>query len=335
MKKKICLAACAVLVSGVCLAGCGTTKNTPVNEDSEPETTKQTLINDEDGKDDVLEMPNGSTVVVTDDGSVITETSDGCTWSYLAGTCTMNFPTDWKDRVVVRGTTVYVKKCFEAVENTGALFSIEFCEDKDLQSMKPIAVFGWVSNKYVIVTAPDAPDYDTNSTELNTEYESMKAQLNDVLKTAHNSDAPDFKAVNLIDYVSASECNSALSGTWNQQNIVLETGFVPYMTFRASDSTFGYRLEDYKLGVGTYFVNKNAENYVWNTDNWGDAAVLFSHGKVYRVTYYETTPRTMDVETIYSPYDESDQMVSQNFDYASENQVIKLNENNEEEVKLS
>ena len=334
MKLKLFAATAAMLLSAVCLSGCG--EKIPDASEAAETTQPAFTIDNTDGKDAVLTMEDGSTVVITDDGSLITEVENGFKWNYLAGTATMIFPPEWKDRVVVRDTTVYCKKCFEQNENTGALFSIVFSSDINMiQGPKPAVVFGVVNDIYTVITLPETPDYDTASTELSEEYADLSARLNDVFQTAVCGDSPNFKPINLSNYVLAAESPaSVLPGTWKQQNAALETGFVPYTVFRASDSTFGYKYGENDLMLGAFYLNKNAEGYEWNTDNWGDAGIVFSSGNVYRVTYYETEPRSMDFQIVYSAA-ESDSLAGVKFDYDSEAQSIRQSEGDEAEAHLS
>ena len=334
MKKNYIAALAAFMMAAVCMTGCG--ESIPDAEDGTKETPVLSL-DDTDGKDEVLTMDDGSTVIATDDGSFISEEDGGLVWNYLAGTCTVKFPIEWKDRFVVRGTSVYSKKCFEKQENSGELFTIVFSRDINmLQGPKPAVVFGVIHDMYAVITTPENPNYDASDAEIATEYADLSAKLSDVFQNAVCGDTPNFKPINLTNYVPAAEsAASVLPGTWKLASLTDDAAFSPYVVFRASDSTFGYKYGENDLKLGAYYANKNAETYEWNTDNWGDAGLIFSEGKVYRVTYYETAPRTLDFEVVYSPDAETDSLIGNKFNYDSEEQGIRQTEADPTEAALS
>ena len=118
---KTITAAMALLLGFACLTGCGGQSSADSGSAADESSGAVLEINNSDGKDDQIVMENGKTVTITDDGSFIKETDNGYEWSYLAGTCRMTFPTEWKDRFVVRESSVYSKEIFDHAENTGKL----------------------------------------------------------------------------------------------------------------------------------------------------------------------------------------------------------------------
>ncbi len=289
------LAACSVCT------GCGKRIKSPlVSRETGEDDDRNGEIVPESGEDARLVAEDGKVTIVTEDGSIITETDEGYEWSYLSGTVRMFFPPEWKDRFIIRDTTVYCRKCYEKMEYSGELFSVKFIKETDLISDADYAaLIGGVRDFYSIVVLPSDATYEVGDPDLSAEYTDMSGSLPAVFRSASCLSTKGFTPIDLSSYEAANITgNSKLAGSWTE-DAPAATGNIPSAVFRMRDSAFGYRTSDTGLLYGCFFVNKNAPNYVWNTENWGDAGLVFAGGQVYRVTYYESEPMKLEFEPLF------------------------------------
>ena len=332
----------ALLMTGaVFTTGCGT-KIPPADgefsfaESTEPADPYPDLQNG-DGQDARITYDDGTVITVTDDGSIIEQTADGLEWSYLSGTVKMVFPSDWDQRYLVRGTSVYCKKCWDKEENTGELFSLDFCTPEAMISGPAhTALIGRVKTLYATILVPETPNYDTDDPDLFAEYSDMQNDLDKVFPTASCLSTRSFKAISLANYVPVTEgASSKLFGTWLDHNDLAAT-YTRSAIFRSRDGAFGYRPEENTLNMGTFMLNKNAEHYVYNTEAWGDAGLVFLGGQVYRVTYYESDPMTMEFEALFPEEEDTavDPLKDAVLTFNSESQEIYRNDTDETEAEL-
>lgn len=336
--KKTTAAVLAFLLGTLCLTGCGNQKSESAADSAAAESSGSALeIDHTDGKDEQILMENGKTVTVTDDGSFITETDNGYEWSYLAGTCRMTFPKEWKDRFVVRESSVYCKEIFDKAENTGKLFSLSFMDDAGmLAEPKPAALLGVVNHRYVTAIIPSSVDFDSNDELLSAEYNDLAGSLSEIFQSTVCSGSDAFKPINLSAYEPAAEsAESKLLGTWQIPNTLEPGQFTPTVTFRSRDSAFGYLSAANVVTLGTFLLNKNAENYVWNTDNWGDAGLVFTGGKVFRATYYESVPETLEFTVLFSEDGASESLAESKFVLQSDSQSITRSADDPTEIELT
>ena len=334
--KKI-TAAMALLLGFACLTGCGSQSSADSGSAADESSGAVLEIDNSDGKDEQIVMENGKTVTITDDGSFIKETDSGYEWSYLAGTCRMTFPAEWKDRFVVRESSVYSKEIFDHAENTGKLFTIDFMDDVGmLAEPKPSALLGVVNHLYVVAIIPEKPDFDSNDELFSAEYNDLTGSLSEVFQSAVCSGSDSFKPINLAAYEPAGESTvSKLLGTWQIPNTLEPGQFIPTVTFRSRDSAFGYKPAENVVTLGTFLVNRNAENYVWNTDNWGDAGLVFTGGKIFRATYYESVPETLEFSVLFSDDGASDSLTASKFSRLNDSQSISRSGTDPTEVELT
>ena len=299
-----------VLLLAACFCtACGSkTKQTEVSSEAEVTTptdvTVPSLQNDDDVDARVV-LDNGTVMTITDDGSIISTTDEGLEWNYLSGTCRLTFPKDWEDRFYVRGTSVYSRACYDKKVNSGKLFSIDFMEADELadSSVNYVALLGAVREFYTVAILPSEDTYDTADTDLFAEYTDMSGDLSAIFQTAQCSTTKDFKPIDLTNYeLSTVSNNSKLFGCWSTKNADA-SGFTPYAVFRSRDSAFVFHSTANDLLFGAFYVNKNAPNYVWNTENWGDAGLVFAGGQAYRVTYSETEPMELVFEPLFPTED--------------------------------
>ncbi|MBR6107348.1 MAG: hypothetical protein IKQ39_04990 [Oscillospiraceae bacterium] len=317
----------ALLLAALCCTGCGDKISKP-DESSDiiiPEETEQyPELRVRDGQDARIVLENGTVLTVTDDGSIITVVENGLEWSYLSGTCLITFPRDWDERFYVRGTTVYCRACFDKTEYTGELFTIDFVDAEQL--VDPTrhygALIGSLRDFYAVIVLPEGDTYDTTDPTLAAEYNKLVADLPKVFQSASCYDTKDFKSIDLSVYTPATEAGeSKLYGCWST-NLADPAGYTPYTVFRSRDSAFGFHGASDALTFGTFLVNKNAANYVWNTENWGDVGLAFANGQAYRLTYSETEPMELEVEPLFDLGDDSDKFGLQKFYFDRDFQEI-------------
>ncbi len=336
--KKATAAVLAFLLGMLCLSGCGNRKSDGSADSAVEESSGSALeIDNTDGKDEQIVLENGKTVTVTDDGSFITEKDNGYEWSYLAGTCRMTFPKEWKDRFVVRESSVYCKEIFDKAENTGKLFSLSFLDDAGmLADPQPAALLGVVNHRYVTAVIPSEADFDSDDELLSAEYNDLAGSLSEIFQSTFCSGSDSFKPINLSAYEPATEsAESKLLGTWQIPNVLEPGQFTPSVTFRSHDSAFGYLSAENVVTLGAFLLNKNAENYVWNTDNWGDAGLVFTGGKIFRATYYESVPETLEFTVLFSENGASDALTESKFVFQSESQSITRSADDATEIELT
>ena len=89
------------------------------------------------------------------------------------------------------------------------------------------------------------------------------------------------------------------------------------------------------MTLGTFLVNRNAENYVWNTDNWGDAGLVFAGGKIFRATYYESVPETLEFSVLFSDDGASDSLTASKFSLLNDSQSITRSGTDPTEIELT
>jgi len=321
------------LISAVLLAAmlCGTAcgKKTDSDESSEPLTTGEATamvipsLQDDDDVDAHVVLENGTVLTITDDGSIITKMENGLEWNYLSGTLRVMFPLDWNERFYVRGTTVYCSKCYDQAPKTGTLFNIEFLSAQQMLEggRQYSALLGKIRNFYIVATLPEDADYDVSNTDLFAEYTDLYGDLDGIFQTVNCGDSPSFKPINLSAYEPATESGSSkLFGCWSS-DMADANAFSAYSVFRSRDSAFGYYSSSNDMRFGSFYVNKNAQNYVWNTENWGDAGIVFLENNAYRVTYSETEPMRLEFEALFEAED-GDSLVNKVLYYSSDFQQI-------------
>ena len=302
--------------------GSGDSSSNPYDDDNYKNPYPE--VRNDDGEDARVITNKGTVVVVTDDGSMIEQTDVGLEWTYLGGTVRMYFPLNWDDRFVVRGTSVYCKKCFEQQEYSGELFSIDFIRDTDMNSDPSFAaLLGGAQNFYAVAALPQNTTYDADNADLAKEYNSMAADLSSIFRSADCLFTRGFTPIDLSVYTTADSSSSKLFGTWNEDAQTAE-GYTPKAIFRSRDSAFAYRTSDTGMIYGTFRVNKNAAGYVWNTENWGDAGLVFAGGQVYRVTYYESEPMKLEFEPLF-PFEQESPIGKNKFTYGSTEEEIYSN----------
>ncbi len=302
----------ALVLAALCCTGCGDKISTPdessdiiIPEESVPELYPE--LKERDGQDARIVLENGTILTVTDDGSIITVVEDGLEWSYLSGTCLITFPRDWDERFYVRGTSVYCRACFDKEEYSGELFRIEFVGAEQMvdPTKNYAALIGSLRDFYAVITLPDGDNYDTGDPVLAEEYKALAADLPTVFQSASCFDSKEFKAIDLSAYAPAADAgDSKLYGSWTT-GLANAAGYTPYAVFRSRDSAFGFHGSADEMVFGTFLVNKNSANYVWNTENWGDAGLVFTDGQAYRVTYSETEPMELEFEPLFELGDDS------------------------------
>ena len=343
MNRRNMTALLSVMLCGTLLAGCGGKGSAGADDSSPAETTapaaeEKNEIQEEDNGDLKIVNADGSTVVMTADGSTITEKAEGLEWSYLAGTVTMMFPADWKDRFVIRDTAVYCKACWDAQENTGELFKLDFVDEKGMVTGPDYtALLGNIDKMLVTVQVPDEVNYNSEDNVQLAEYTDMASAIGTILPTAVCSGGTEFKPIFLTQYVRVTDEPSKLCGMWLDSAAAEKANqaFYPYAVFRGRDGAFGYRYGVNDLSFGSFLVNKNARDYVWNTDKWGDAGMVFTHGAVYRVTYYESEKMTLKFELVLS-YDgaEEDALSQTTFVFERDYQEIYQGNGDSTEVEF-
>lgn len=342
MNRRFGAAALALMLCGTALTGCGTVsignEESSTAETSAQEPEEKNEIHENENGDFLIVNSDGSTVLMTADGSVITEKEEGMEWSYLAGSVTMMFPSDWKDRFVVQDAAVYCKACWDAQENTGELFELEFVDEKGMVTgPEYTALLGNIDKMFVTALVPDAPNYNTEDNALFAEYSDMAQSIGSILSTAVCSGYPDFKPIFLTPYARVTDEPSKLCGEWLDSGAAATPGqaFYPYVVFRGRDGAFGYRYGVNDLSFGSFLVNKNAKDYVWNTDKWGDAGLVFTHGAVYRVTYYESAQMTLKFELVLTADESSEDALTQtSFVYDRDYQEIYQGNGDSTEVEF-
>ncbi|MBQ8921814.1 MAG: hypothetical protein IJ060_06590 [Oscillospiraceae bacterium] len=275
-----------------------------------------------DGEDARVVLDDGKVVVVTDDGSMIEQTDLGLEWNYLGGTVRMYFPLDWDDRFVIRGTSVYCKKCFAQQEFSGELFSIDFIRDTDMNSDPGFsALLGGAQSFYTVAIVPQQVTYDAGDADQAAEYQDMAEDLSGIFRSTSCLFTPGFTPIDLSVYTPAGESSSSkLFGSW-AEDAQTAAGYTPKAIFRSRDSAFAYRTSDTEMIYGTFRINRNAAGYVWNTENWGDAGLVFAGGQVYRVTYYESEPMKLEFEPLFQ-FDQESPIGKNKFTYSSDQQEI-------------
>ena len=109
----------------------------------------------------------------------------------------------------------------------------------------------------------------------------------------------------------------------------------PHGNIPFADSAFGYKPAENVVTLGTFLVNRNAENYVWNTDNWGDAGLVFTGGKIFRATYYESVPETLEFSVLFSDEGTSDSLTASKFSLLNDSQSITRSGTDPTEIELT
>lgn len=346
MKQKFLAAACLLCCAALC--GCSA-KNPTDTEPEQAETTAELqstdiakpaiddnfVIEDTDAK--TVMLGDGTVYLLLDDQALIEKNSEGLVWNYLSNTLRLTFPDDWINRFTIRGTSVYCKACFSAEEFSGELFSINFVDEKSMVSEpKYDALLGVYRGMYVTAKRTEDPNYDSSNNELLAEYTDMANDITTILGSAKVSGNTDYKPLLLDQYAPVTDADHCkLLGRWTNTAAAGDPNqaFTPYAVFRGRDSAFGYKYGENDLAFGTFLVNQKAKDYVWNTDNWGDAGLVFANGCVYRVTYYESAPMTMRFELV-SGSPENDMISSSGFSFESEEQAIRQGSGDEFEVEL-
>lgn len=335
----------AICAACVLLCGCGTQTAEPETAETTAAPAETTAEVKSDAEQLVIEGTDAKTVMLGDgtvylileDEALIEKTSEGLVWDYLSSTLRLTFPDNWLNRFSIRGTSVYCKACFNPDDYSGELFSINFVDEKSMASgPRYDALLGVYRGMYVTAKRCENPNYDETNTEMLAEYTDMANDLSRVFSSAVVSTNQDYKPVLLDDYAPVTpEDHSKLLGCWNQSDAAgnPNADFYPYAVFRGRDSAFGYKYGANDLAFGSFLVNRKAKDYVWNTDNWGDAGLVFVNGCAYRVTYFESAPMTLRFELI-SGDPENDVLSASGFAFDRDYQEIHQSGDDEPEIEF-
>lgn len=334
----------------VCTLLCGCGAKTPDTQSAETttvpaETSATDSAGNQPASDFVIEGTDAKTVMLGDgtvylileDEALIEKTADGLVWDYLSNTLRLTFPDDWLNRFTIRGTSVYCKACFNPEDYSGELFSINFVDEKSMASgPKYDALLGVYRGMFVTAKRCENPNYDNTDNEQLAEYTDMANDLSMVFGSAQVNGNKDYKPVLLDQYAPVqAEDHSKLLGCWNQTDAAGDpaANFYPFAVFRGRDSAFGYKYGTNDLAFGSFLVNQKAKDYIWNTDNWGDAGLVFANGCAYRVTYFESAPMTLRFELI-SGDPENDMLSKSGFTFDRDYQEIHQSGDDDAEVEF-
>lgn len=298
-----------------------TTVNTTTKTTSNELTTKVTTNTDEtsleaetENKTEVAtenetenETKESVSVIQTDDSAVVSQNADGSFNVLFVDTmCTMTFPASWAGRVLIEDDVVYSKKCSDyiAERNSGKLFTIMDSSDEQMNIVIPSSyLLGTFDDEYVIAFLPTDCDYDPTIAELNEEFSFLHNDLESVIFTAKCDSSPEFYPIDMSIYDSPNMYSNSVSGMWEDgETMYSNIQFSPYIGFRPKDGLFVYAYglngADTENEIGSYITNINSENYQWNTENWGEAGLIFMDGCIYSFTYYLSAPCTMSIEKL-------------------------------------
>ena len=252
----------------------------------------------------MLTLHNGSTVSICDKTDQMIETEDGYQWNFRDGNCSLTFPKTWESRFIIRGTTVYCLACFERAEVCSSLFTIEFRSAEQVASDPyPAMILGLSGKEYVCAVYPHAGEPENEV--LKREYQALSADCGAILKTAACADSVKFQPIDTEIYMPAeSGVKSAIFGNWKMHTT--KTGNLDEQICFRNDGTLTFTSNGNTI-EGSCLFNIYAATYDWNDqNNWGEAALVFLNGGIYRATYYETDPFTLDFSPIQLPPDLSD-----------------------------
>lgn len=266
-----------------------------------------------DQPDDAAAVPpgsvalhNGSVVPVVDDSSRLTETESGYEWEFHNGEFRLTFPKDWESRFLIRGTTVYCLACFERANASSTLFNIEFRSAEDVACKKPVpaAILGISGDEFACAVFPRR--IDPSNTVLRMEFSDMLDDCDAILRSAEAKNDDPLLPFATDNYIAADEnFHSRLFGTWklrSSKNGRLGESLV----FEPQTNRVIYHGEDGDR-TGSCLYNIYAATYDSQIqNNWGDAAIVFLDGILYYATYYENTPRTLELDAAILPAGRTD-----------------------------
>lgn len=281
MNRLLCLGM-GICMAALCLTACG---NRTEKDAAAP---------------NIVTLYDGTEMDLVDDSSVVTETENGYQWVFHDGEYSMTFPLSWKNRFLIRGTTVYCRACFERGNLSSTLFSIEFRSPEDVAKKPvPAMILGISGREYACAVYPRL--IEPSNTVLRKEFTELLSDCSGVLKKAAAKDTNQLLPISTDGYLPAEEnVSSALFGTWKLQSTPSGTQDQS-VTFRPDDGKIVYQSGENVL-VGSCLYNIYTATYdVTMQSNWGDAALVFLDGKLYYATYYETIPRTLSFQAAVIP----------------------------------
>jgi hypothetical protein len=246
-------------------------------------------------------------LIETDDSAFVSINEDGSfNVVFEDSACTMTFPASWAGRIIIDDDEIYSKLCWDNApgEKHGKLLSIMTRDDDEMNISIPSSyILGTEDDEYVIAFIPTDATYDIMNSTLNEEYSSLCADILSVISSAECQSSPGFTHIDMKDYDSPNMYSISVSGSWEASSYMNSSmQFTPYIGFRPNDGVFGYMYQlngaDTDKEIGTYLININSENYQWNTENWGEAGLIFMDGCIYSFTYYLSAPMTMSIEKL-------------------------------------
>ena len=247
----------------------------------------------------------------------LTITDYGIVWDY-DGICRTTLPPSWKDRIYVQGSGIYCKKCWDNEQGSGLLFSLNiFSSNEIIQGIgycDYLLGMTW-DGRYVFPMTPTDVNYNMQYPELVNEYEDMKASIPYILPYVTCNASPNFAPMDISMYTQSEYISSPhMDGTWGAYG---DTGaqFSPFAVFDIQSRIFAFKRSlNGIMEYGAFWENKNISSYSNASGYWGDCGLVFLNGGLYRVTYYDSAPRTMYFETIYG----DSTISSYNFEYWNE-----------------
>ena len=207
---------------------------------------------------------------------------------WTVGECTLTIPAGWSGRYVTDGNSIYCKKCYDAENGSGMIFSVIESSDAPNYPNAFLLGIGSSGNYYYGIKATGAT-FDVSDSALLEEYNSLSAETDSIMYTAYTPGANGHTPFDVSKY-SAYDPEGEASGLWIND---------PYSGAQVSPSIiidndrdqvyyYGYAaLDDHIIG-----------DVVWNTaaepaiqGNLIDRGLLFINGSVYTFDIYSSAPR--------------------------------------------